>query len=263
MTLGLLVTTRLGVHFQALGRPLDTASDVDRRIELLRRTSMRSMIQLSAARPTWVLQTDPTHLSHVRSKVEDGTISVPAEVAVHVVPREDSKIAPEHLEALQVSQSSFLSLRLDSDDYYFREPLLEVLRDHSGRDIGTLVDFRRGYFADLENGSMQRHSYLQQGPFYGVIANADNPIPTIESHVTAREGRSWISVGRAAWIQTIHGHNDSSSMNQGSFVRRAREIRRDMLRSRHGRPLREVGTRAFDLVPVPRPSSRRLLEVLE
>jgi len=248
-SLGLMVTTRLGFRFST--RPLATPDQVDHRIEVMQSTAMRSVAALAPHRPTWVLQTDPVLRSHLQRRVEDGSISVPESCTVRVVARQAMDVEPRDLDVLRSFEGRFLCVRLDSDDYYFASVIGDALR-RSDLRLGTLVDFSHGYLVDRGTGEVRRHSYLAQGPFYGIVTDSTDPLPAIGHHEHARNGRTAISITRRAWLQTVHDANYVTGLDRRPMLTRLRAMRGEFSRGRSARPLRNSLRRPLDLIPLSR-----------
>lgn len=246
--LPLVVTTRLGVKFA--NRPLLDPAALEGRIELLRHTSARCLAQLAPIKPTWVLQTHPEHVDQLESALRRGkVISKPDGVTVQVIARSEDGFHPMALERLDVPDR-FLCLRLDSDDYYFPRSLAKALDRFSAEPAGTLVDFPRGFLVELASGQAKRFGYPVQGPFYGVVATPDDPLPAVGTHGRARDGRRCVELLERSWIQTVNDSNDSTRYGRAGRVHEARGMIGQMRRARGHRPLHQLALRPLDLLPV-------------
>lgn len=258
--LGLVITTRLGFRFS--GRDLMTPAQVDERIQLLQHTSMRSIAALAEFEPTWVLQTDPDLESHVQRRIDDESIAVPPGCRVHLVTRRGADFGAAGLGSLRDLPDRFLCARLDSDDYYLPEAI-EWALDQTQLEVSTLVDFHRGYLVDLSRGDVEHHSYVSQGPFYGIVANRWDPLPSIGHHESARDGRRSVSVNQRAWLQTVHSSNVMTTFVDESLTQRMRSMRREIIRNGGTRPRHESLARFRDLLPPPRRTKQRLARTVE
>jgi hypothetical protein len=256
---GILLTTRLGFRFT--NRPLATEAELDIRIEILRRTALRSVTSVAALRPTWVLQTDPSLAAYLRRRVGDGSFEVPDGCGIHVVARSGTEFDQADIEPLRDIQGCFLCTRLDSDDYYIPD-VLERTLERSDLRQGLLVDFPRGYLASVKKGLVRRHSYISQGPFYGIMTDSSDPLPAIGHHEHARAKRRAVSVSERAWIQTVHDGNYVTDFDNASLVLRLRKMRREYVRAKGIRSLRESSARLLDLVPLGKADEARIAQHL-
>lgn len=258
--LGLVITTRLGFRFS--GRDLLTPAQVDERIQILQHTSMRSIAALAEFDPTWVLQTDPDLEGHVQQRIDDGSITAPTGCRMHLVTRRGAEFSSSAIDELGDLPDHFLCARLDSDDYYLPEAVGWALRQTHLR-VSTLVDFHRGYLVDLAQGDVQHHSYVSQGPFYGIVTDRSDPLPSIGHHESARKGHEWVSVEQRSWLQTVHSSNVMTTFASDSFTQRVRSMRREVIRNGATRPRRQSFSRFRDLVPPPRRTRERLAKMVE
>jgi hypothetical protein len=255
---GLLITSRLGVRFR--NRPLATRDDLDRRIEILRRTSLRTLNELAAIQPAWIIQTDESHVEYLRSVFSDPS-RMPLErgIVPQVVGRAGSRLVASDLAALRLPWARFLCLRLDSDDHYLSRELLASTKHWTNLPVGTVVEFPRGYLIDIRSNDVIRHSYLEiVGPFYGILTNPDNPIAAIGDHTVATAGRDRVLVTRRTWVQTVHGGNFLTTLKRQTAIGLLQRVRRRFIRGFARRPMACLAMSPLDLM---RPSAATLERV--
>lgn len=246
--LNLVVTTRLGVRFE--GRPLMSPKQVVDRFELLMKTSALTMDSLVDIDPIWLIQTAPEHVDLVTNTFDNSLKELCNNVQVRVVSRgQDGANANRALEGIDLP-SRFLCLRLDSDDHYFRGPLLRALTRFEDRPAGTVIDFPRGFLLDLASGRSRRKSYSMQGPFFGVITTPDDPMAANGHHGRARLGRDCVEQLSRAWVQTVHSGNIVTQFGASSRRAELRRMLKQMKRARGSRPNSQILVRPLDLVPL-------------
>ncbi len=257
--LDLVITSRLGVRFA--DRPLLSTAEVEQRIELLRRTSARSLLALAPLRPLWVIQTDPAHLETVQTGLQETPSLRAIRRRIHVVTREDGEPSSAQLATIAFPPR-FLCLRLDADDYYLPDPLRRALARFADQPAGSLIDFPRGYLVDLEATRARRLTYSVQGPFYGVVTTPDDPIAAIGHHGRARVGRQCHEQLDRAWVQTVHHDNIFTQYRRHSTVRELRSMLKQMRRARGTRALAQILIRPYDLAPLRTATQRRLHDLV-
>lgn len=259
--LDLVVTTRLGVQFQ--GRSLMGPDQVLERFRLLKQTSAPSLSALVDVKPSWLVQTAPEHLDLVREAFTEELPNLMSRLPVHVVSREQDGATPAELTVELDLPSRFLCLRLDSDDHYLREPLMQALARFENRPVGTLIDFPRGFLCDLDSGRARRKSYSVQGPFFGVITTPDDPMAANGHHGRARLGRDCVEQLSRAWVQTVHGNNAFTVFGGADRRAELRSMLKQMRRARRSRSYSQILGRPLDLVPLSAQKQKLLHGVIE
>ncbi len=252
--LNLVVTSRLGVQFS--GREVMTTEEVESAFQILKRTSARSVAGLAHVGPAWIVQTHPSHVETVTNLM--ATLTNLDRSNIQVIGRTEGKFDRQDLSNLEVPDR-YLCVRLDADDYYFPDAITHALRRFAGLAPDTLIDFPKGYLFDLATGLARRSRYAVQGPFFGVIATPQEPLPIVGHHGKARHGRDCVEVLSRSWVQTIHTSNHFSQFRMyGGTISEFRAMVRQAKRAHGSRPLTQLAGRPFDLIPLTSRTQKRL-----
>lgn len=246
----LVVTTRLGFKFST--RPLLSAEELSRRIELASTITRRSLA-VAGVPLVWAIQTDPAFGDELREMVRNGTLALGGPSTTVVVPRVASELDLDAVGALVAPDQRLLSVRIDSDDAFLPGVVRSLLRVARTAPAGALVDMPRGFLVDLSSGLVQHKTYLEQGPFYGVVTDGRAPLAAIGGHTKARVGQPSRVLWTRCWVQTINGSNDSSRMSPRRTIERARSMWREGRRPQV-RTYRALGERLRALTDVLPPS---------
>lgn len=260
---GLLITSRLGCRFQ--NRPLATRDELDQRIAILRRTSLRTLNELAEIRPVWVIQSDESHVAYLRSVLTDRRrIPLASNIDLQFVGRVGGVPSTSDLAALRLPWSRFLCLRLDSDDHYLSPELLASVERWAHLPVGTVVEFPRGYLIDTNTEEVIHHSYLEiVGPFYGILTNQDNPIAAIGDHAVATEGLDRVLITRRTWVQTVHGGNFLTTLQRQTAMGLLRRIRRQFMRRFARRPMACLAMSPLDLMRPSAATVERIRQIVQ
>lgn len=169
------------------------------RAKIMERVTVPAMRRV-AVPFTWVWRSAPERREQV---AEIAQRLYPAAVVTDDVSLTSDAVAPD--------ASSFLTVRLDSDDAI----LPSALDAAAEMDLSpnTLLNWWRGWRLNWGTGQVMTAFWKLrvQGPFMGITHESrQRMLASGIPHTYAREGREVVSVEERSWVQTIHGLNQLS-----------------------------------------------------
>ena len=190
----LVVSTRIAVSW--LGVP-PAEEWVTARAEFLRCVTAASLERVSVP-VDWVWVAAPEREAQVREMAKE---IYPRAIIVREHSKRDiEEIAPE---------SSFVLVRLDSDDAFLPEALDQVVAMEL--EPKTLVDWPCGWQLDWNSGRLGEWAWPHddQGPFLAVTVEDRKSLlrTSLGPHRNARQDRHVVTIPTRSWVQVIHGES--------------------------------------------------------
>lgn len=180
---------------------------IDRRIELLRRFCLPSVLAQTVTRFDWYVGIDARTNSGARERIArvcDGRAELLA-----VTSRDQWPKAIE--DAIRMKGSWSLTTRLDSDDA-IAPTFLERVREHARPE--RLLNFSTGAVFDLSSGRAGLRRY-RSNPFLSLLAADGRHVHQVGSHAHARRVLPLddVRTREPMWVQFVHGGNKTNEFH--------------------------------------------------